>query len=254
MKWITAAIVAITVGTVVVAKSQKPLELVGVNPVPPGWTRIVEIDLHNGDECPAPWIKIEVNDVYMCRSPLDQGGCSSALFSTNGTKYTKIHGMVKGYQKGSTDAFRSYNSHHNTINDPYVDGVSITMTGFLREHVWTYASGLSSGTNSAYDTFNCPCSPVQGPDSPPFIGENYFCSTGNPTNTYVFTTYYTNNPLWDDNVCMDPRDTCCNYFGLPWFTREFCTTQKEDIEVRICTDQSYYNEAVLIDKLALYIQ
>ena len=251
MKWITAAIVAITVGAVVVAKSQKPLELVGVNSVPPGWTRVVEIDLHNGDECPAPWRKIEVNDVYMCRSPLDQGGCSSALFSTNGTQYTKIRGMVKGYQKGSTDAFQ--NRYKNPISGPYVDGVSITLHSTPCTHVWTYASGLSSGPNSAYDTFNCPCSPVQGPDSPPFVGENYFCSTGNPTN-YVFTTYYTNNPLWDNNVCMDPHDTCCDYAGLPWFTREFCTAQKDDIEVRICTDQSYANEAVLIDKLTLYIQ
>ena len=252
MKWITAAIVTITVETVVVAKSQKPLELVGVNPVPPGWTRVVEIDLTNGDECPAVWEKIEVNDIYVCRSPSDDKGCYSAVFSTIGTQYTKIHGMVKGYQKGSTDAFE--NKYKYTIDNAYVDGVSITLHSTPRTHVWTYASGLSSGTNSAYDTFNCPCSPVQGPDSPPFVGENYFCSTGNPTNTYIFTTYYTNNPLWDDNVCSDHHDTCCNYFGLPWFTREFCTTQKDDIEVRICTDQSYYNEAVLIDKLALYIQ
>ena len=46
-----------------------------VNLVPPGWTRVVEVDLTNGDECPAPWRKIEVNNVYMCRSPSDQRGC-----------------------------------------------------------------------------------------------------------------------------------------------------------------------------------
>ena len=33
-------------------------ELPFVNPVSPGWTRVVEIDLTNGDECPAPWRKI----------------------------------------------------------------------------------------------------------------------------------------------------------------------------------------------------
>ena len=252
MKWIAAAIVAITVGAVVVAKSQNPPELVGKNPVPPGWTRVVEIDLTNGDECPAAWEKIEVNDIHMCRSPSDDRGCYSAVFSTNGTQYTKIHGMVKGYQKGSTDAFE--NKYNNTIDDAYVDGVSITLPSTPRTHVWTYASGLSSSTNSAFHTYNCPCSAVQGPDSPPFVGENYFCSTGNPNTDFDTSTYYINNPLWDDNVCMDPHDTCCIYFGLPWFTREFCTAQKDDIEVRICTDQPYSNEGVLIDKLALYIQ
>ena len=252
MKWITAAIVAITVGAVVVAKSQKPPELVGKNPVPPSWTRVVEIDLTNGDECPAAWEKIEVNNIYMCRSPSDDRGCYSAVFSTNGTQYTKIHGMVKGYQKGSTDAFE--NKYNNTIDDAYVDGVSITLPSTPRTHVWTYASGLSSSTNSAFNIYNCPCSPVQGPDSPPFVDENYFCSTGNPNTDFDTSTYYINNPLWDDNVCMDPYDTCCIYFGLPWFTREFCTAQKDDIEVRICTDQPYSNEGVLIDKLALYIQ
>ena len=261
MKWIVAAIVAITVGSAVVAKtqaideqSQKPLELVGVNPVPPGWTRIVEMDLTKGDECPATWRKIEVNDIYMCRSPSDRKGCYIASFSTNGTQYTKIHGMVRGYQKGSTDAFKAYHSNNHTIDEPYVDGVSITLATAPRTHVWTYASGLSSGTNPDYRVYNCPCSPVQGQDSPPFVAENYFCSSGNPNNNYVDTTYYTDNSLWDCNVCMDPRDTCCDYLGLPWFTREFCTAHKEDIEVRICTNQKFSNEGVLINKLALYIQ
>ena len=63
-------------------------ELPIVNPVPPGWTRVVEIDLTNRDECPVPWRKIEVNNVYMCRSPSDQRGCYTASFSTNGTQYT----------------------------------------------------------------------------------------------------------------------------------------------------------------------
>ena len=81
--------------------------------------------------------------------------------------------MVRGYQKGTTDAFEPYSNGQNTIDDPYVDGVSITLATFPRTHVWTYTSGVSS--NAQYNTgkFNCPCSPLPGPDSPPFVGEDY---------------------------------------------------------------------------------
>ena len=260
MKWIIEVIVAVTVGAVVVATAQaidEPLGklLVDVNHPHPGWTRVVEFDLNNGkeDECPSPWRRTEVDGVYMCQSTSDDPGCYSVVFPTNGTEYTKIHGMMRGYQKGTPDAFKPFKHNKFTINDAYVDGVSITLAT-SRTHVWTYAAGASSSASHYTSCCNCPCSPVQGPNSPPFVGKNYFCASGNLMSTQSRTFYYMDNPLWDGTVCMDPDDTCCDYFGLPWFTREFCTPQREDIEVRICSDEHYSDEAVLIDKLALYVQ
>ena len=262
MKWITTVIVAVTVGAAVVATAQaigeplgKLLKLVDVNTVPPGWTKVTEIDLTKGDECPGQWEKIIVNGVSMCRSPSNSRGCYSAVFHTNGTTYTKIHGIIRGYQKGTTDAFEPYrNNPQYTIDDTYVDGVSITLATSPRKHVWTFASGVSSNADFRSNRYTCPCSPVQGPDSPPFIGEDYFCASGNQNTSAPNDVFYTSNPLWDGTVCTDHNDLCCDYFGLPWFIQKFCENHKEDIEVRICTDQSYSDEAVLINKIALYIQ
>jgi len=41
---------------------------------------------------------------------------------------------------------------------------------------------------------------------------------------------------------------------MPWFYQVFLNAQKEDIEVRICTDQEFTNEAVVVDQLQLFVQ
>ena len=118
-----------------------------------------------------------------------------------------------------------------------------------RKHVWTYAVGLS-------DDFNhqgvCPCADVSGKTLRSLVGEHYYCESGNTG--AVGSVYYTDDPLWDGTGCVHPNNNCCTHVGLPWFIREFSIAQHDDIEVRICTDQPYSDEAVLVDQLKLYIQ
>ena len=199
-----------------------------------------------------PWAKITVDDTAMCRSPSDDSGCYSTVFSVNGMAYNEIRGMVRGYQQGTTDSFDPYKNQHTGINGAYVDGVSITLAGSPRKHVWTYASGLSSVGNFSFGT--CPCAVVPGPSPPSFVGENYYCQSGNNQLTYNFGVYYLDNPLWNGAGCENINDNCCAKVDTPWFYREFTTRQEENLEVRICTNQPYHNEGVLIDQLALYIQ
>jgi len=117
--------------------------------------------------------------------------------------------------------------------------------------VWTYAIGLSDDGNNPQQ--NCPCAAVPGPAPPSFVGEHYYCESGNtgvPENVY-----YTDDPLWDGAGCVHPDNNCCTNIGLPWFIREFPIAQHNDIEVRICAGGVYNNnEAVLVDQLKLYIQ
>ena len=40
---------------------------------------------------------------------------------------------------------------------------------------------------------------------------------------------------------------------MPWFFRQFAMPQSEDIEARLCRDESYANEATVIDQLQLYV-
>ena len=71
------------------------------------------------------------------RAPSDNAGCYSAYFTTYNAPYSRVSGMVVGYQKGSTDGFLTY-VRKTSINDPYLDGVSITC-GSPRKHIWSYA-------------------------------------------------------------------------------------------------------------------
>ena len=41
---------------------------------------------------------------------------------------------------------------------------------------------------------------------------------------------------------------------MPWFYRHFHNDQDDDVEVRICTDQAYSDEAVAVDQVQLFVQ
>ena len=130
-----------------------------------GWTRLA-------------WIC----GVKACGRPTSSvGSCVSVQFPSNGISYSQVCGRVVGYQYRTPDALDSTSggtkggtSSHNDINSYYVDGVSITR-GSPRQHVWTLMAGFSSAVG-------CPCYP----DSPQnstlqsFIGNDYFCESGNP--------------------------------------------------------------------------
>ena len=68
----------------------------------------------------------------------------------------------------------------------YVDGVSVTY-GDLRKHIWTFASGISETIVAAFPTRSCPCTlngtGIQPQQPPAFVGDNYFCESGNPLST-----------------------------------------------------------------------
>jgi len=105
-----------------------------------GWMKIADYDTSNGDDCPTGWKNMTVNGLDLCRPPDDNGGCHSAHFPVNKVGYNKICGRIKGFHKGSPDAF--HNGKTYSIDHQYVDGISITL-GSPRKHVWTYVAGKS---------------------------------------------------------------------------------------------------------------
>ena len=150
-----------------------------------GWMRVANFSTGSGDDCPTGWIKITTptsNPVYpsidVCRSSNNAAGCYPTSFSVSGVKYYKICGMARGYQKDSTDAFELFiDNQRKGISNTYVDGLSIT-TGEFKRHVWTYASGYTDTGNTG--TSPCPCAAFPGHDPPSFVGNNYYCESGNP--------------------------------------------------------------------------
>ena len=67
----------------------------------------------------------------------------------------------------------------------------------------TYAVGTSDDNPGNL----CPCAAVPGPVPPSFVGEHYYCESGN-TGTDE-NVYHTDDPLWDGTGCVHPNNNCC---------------------------------------------
>ena len=213
------------------------------------WRRIASFNISAGDECPTGWNKSTQSGVSFCRPPSDNPGCYSTNFSANEMSYTRVCGRARGYQVSSPDGFNRRNNAGSTINDTYVDGLSITC-GYPRQHIWTYAVGV---TDPGRNADCCPCSTYRGRSPPTFIGSNYYCESGAANNIFNYGTYYLSDPLWDGNGCSSDN-TCCSNTNLPWFQHQLTEMTQDDIEVRICRDEAFVNEEILIDILEIYIQ
>ena len=232
-----------------------------------GWTRLAYLDMTDSTEnCPSGFKLYQSGGVKSCGRAASSGGsCTSVQFPSNGISYSQVCGRVVGYQYGSTDAvYPGYYSHeqqhHPDINSYYVDGVSITR-GSPRQHVWTLMCGLSSaGIHTLFGLedarFNCPCSP----DSPQkstlqsFIGNDYFCESGNPaTDGSYQSIFYPSDPLWDGKDCSSEGD-CCTAPDLPWFHKVLNTTTTDYLELRVCADQGTVDEDIPLSFYELYIK
>ena len=211
-----------------------------------GWMRIAHFS--NGKSCPSGWKNI-TSPVAACRATSDKAGCYSAHFTTYNIPYSRICGMVVGYQKGTPDGFYAH-SYVRSINEIYLDGVSITY-GTTRKHIWSYAIGNTEKHNHFY-AINCPCSHYPGKLPPAFVRGNYYCESGSFDLSYN-ARYYKADPVWDGKGCSN-ENSCCSNPNLPWFYRQIPRTANKDIEARICCDEAFSNEGVLVQQIRLYVQ
>ena len=214
------------------------------------WKRIASLNTTAGDDCPSPWVKSSVNNVSFCIPASVDPGCYSVNYSTNGLSYQRVCGRASAYQRASPDGFQRDDI---TINDIYVDGISITH-GDHRQHIWTYAIGVVESGNVS-SCCGCPCTADPGPQPPDFVGSNYYCESGVDSPFWDFE-HYLSDVLWDEAECFDNNTmTCCsNTANVPWFYRDLNVTTQDDIEVRSCMNEPFHNEAVLITNIELYVQ
>ena len=219
-----------------------------------GWTRVASLNTSDpSQQCPGEWILQTYSSEprRLCGRGSSGVGCLSAVYSTYGISYNHVCGKVIGYGYRSPDAF-DYGSQ--TIEGHYVDGVSLTHgSPGARQHIWTFAAGLSE-TVHPYVLLTCPC--VGGTAAPTFIGNDYFCESGNPATTYT-NILYASDPLWDGQGCGSPP--CCEMSSppgvtAPWFCKQLPQATTDDIEVRICGDQGTGDEDTPVELIELYIR
>ena len=187
-----------------------------------GWTRIGYLDMSDATQnCPSGSRYYNTGGVRACGRDTFRNGCS--------------------YQYGDTDPIDGVNN----INANYLEGVSITC-GSPRQHVWSFLAGFTEGS-----TNRCPCATGSSVTVRSFMGNNYFCESGNPNSGWS-RTLYTADPLWDGQNCRSNEAPCCN--GLPWFHRDYgSTSSTESLELRICSDDAYIENSP-ISYLEFYIK
>ena len=197
------------------------------------WRRIADIDMQNSSQqCPAPWIE-RANPQRSCSSSIDEFGCQGITLPVSGKPYTQVCGRATGYALSSPDGFAAIAVSSNGIDDPYLDGLSVTY-GSPRQHIWSLAAGHAG---------RCPCDNSDtnfAPLPPSFVGDNYFCD-----GDY-------NGALWDAEDCTN--QACCTLNSPPMFNVTLSAPSSDAIEVRICVDQHRNDEAVHVRLLQLFVQ
>ena len=217
---------------------------------PSRWTRVAFLNMSDPNQiCPSNWTTI-ASPVRTCGRGLRSGiGYKSVFYSTYGMTYTRVCGRIIAYQHGIPDAF---NTGSDNINEVYIDGVSLTHgSDGSRQHIWSFVSAGGETVPSNRNRI-CECSSSNpGQRSTYFVGDDYFCDSGNHASTTSSSIFYDGDPLWDGQGCGH-SSTCCQFNNPPWFCKTLPQSTTEDLEVRIC--KSFNDEDIPIQLVELYIQ
>ena len=225
-----------------------------------GWTRVANLNVRNTSQpCPGDWtLQIYSSEPRrLCGRNSSSGrGCLSAVYSTYGIRYSHVCGRVIGYSYRAPEAFGQF-AGPQTIEGPYVDGISLTHgPPGTRQHIWSFAAGTSESA-SVHSNAACPCAHRQsGTIVPSFVGNDYFCESGNPGPSFT-SRLYTSDPLWDGQGCGFP--SCCELsyppgVTAPWFCKQLPQATTDDIEVRLCADDGLPSEETPVELIELYIR
>ena len=180
-----------------------------------GWMRVAHLDMTDTNQhCPSGF-RLITSPKRTCGTPGSR--CVSTTFPLNGVKYSRVCRKIIGYQYCSTDAVWAYHHNHRvTINDSYVDGVSLTHGQRPRKHIWTFATAINDVSSN---WFVCPCTKPSTPYTGlvlPFIEQDYFCDTRNCHG--VHAQLYHEEPLWDGSGCL-PTSSCYGFNNPPWLCK-----------------------------------
>ena len=207
-----------------------------------GWTRVAFINMTDPTvQCPTAFRQI-TTPIRACGRSTTSRGCDFTNFTTSGLQFSRVCGRIHAYQKGAPEAFGDSVSD---INSDYVDGIGL-LYGAPRMHIWTFAlAGRKSSPQ-------CPC--YSGITIPSFVGNNYFCDSGNSGGSPSAATYFVSDPVWDGQGCVGAT-ACCTFNNPPWFVRDLPVSTSEDIEMAMCNNGGYAtNEDSPFDLAEIYVQ
>ena len=159
------------------------------------------------------------NENTRCVRFTENPGCSNIVFPEMNIPYSNICGTVQGFWFGTPDGFTGSQRLSSTINDNYVDGISLTYGTSTKTHIWTFIAD-EVGSNQ-----NCPF------QVPQYVGNDYSCL----------------NPEFS---CTSNSSSCYS----PFF-RMLQQPVTQDIELRLCRDQHRGNdyEGIFLGNVEIYV-
>ena len=222
-----------------------------------GWTRIGYLDMTQPTHsCPSSLTLHEEDGYRFCRRSDSRnfgGNCNSIIIQNNGISYSQICGKVTAYQYRAPEAVANVGNRINDLNSYYLDGISITR-GSPRQHVWSLMVGFFENPSYGYTFAACPCAIGSTQSVQSFIGNNYFCESGNPGRIFPNKVLY-DDVLWDGKSCGPNEGSCCSDRGQPWFHRDYGTNTITDyIELRVCGNERWYEEETMLSKYEIYVK
>ena len=223
-----------------------------------GWMRVASVNmLQSGATCPQGLTQRTISGLNLCgrgegdyvKTTEHGGGCQSTTFSTLSLQYSQVCGSLRGYQWGMANAIYNYQINNQlTINDIYFDGASFTYGNTARKHIWTFVTG---GHVTADGGHECPCNNGSQGAVPTYVGSDYYREAGANTSPTGFSLY-PNDTLWDGQQCVGAEAPCCTHPNMPWFVKTLSKTTTENIELRVCADESTINEDTLLQQIEVF--
>ena len=108
-----------------------------------GWMQVAKLDMINSShQCPPNTTLRIYQSKRLCGKGTTGTGCISTMFSVCGIKYNQVCGKIIIYQDKTPDAFFPASTRQLTIDQSYVDGISLTHGHSPRKYIWTFASAL----------------------------------------------------------------------------------------------------------------
>ena len=203
------------------------------------WRRVTYLDTNQTNiECPGSLLA--TTNPPSCRISGSSPTCSSVFFSSGCLPYSQVCGRVYGRYSGTPDAFDTFPANRPaspTIDDNYVDGVSLSYGMSPRNHVWTLAATIPQNTRRV----GCVSCDYLVPG---FVGSDYSCQIVPDCSSFSDDSTCRLVEVWND-------DNRCN--GGNMFYRNLTQTTTEDLEMRLCRDQATSDEDIFITFIEIFV-
>jgi len=210
-----------------------------------GWVKVVDFNTTN---CPDGMPVEKEGDLEYCTLASTQDCASRSANYLHG--YSQVCGRALGIQVGPLTGFGRYIAAPS-LEENYLDGISVTYGSSPRTHVWSMAmSGSTHTPDSKCPCDNSSCNEAKQREIDGVLLNHYFCDSASDDMEGGINRVYQKS-LWYESGCL--HDGCCR--SSPYFYRKLPEMTTDILEVRICQNRGLRDAArVGVAKMELYVR